>query len=102
MPDEPRPADPEVPATPRRAFLRLLALAPAAAGCATSSGAQAGAARPAAAAEEPEGDARQGGPDPAPPGAGDEDPLAPIRAYPLASDAEPAFVFRAVTARPGE
>jgi hypothetical protein len=80
---------PPAPATARREFLRLLALTPAAlaAGCAgakVSAPAKTGteASRPAAAAAP--------------------DPLAPIRSAPLPMDAEPAFVFRAAPARPGE
>jgi hypothetical protein len=76
---------------PRRAFLRVLALAPVAAGCATTRGAASGggpasAATSAAPAAAPVSD----------------DALGPIRAFPLATDAEPAFVFRAAVARPQE
>jgi hypothetical protein len=68
---------PRAGATPRRAFLKLAALAPAAAaGCVTLRPAQGPAAAPA----------------PAP---GPSDPLAALRAFPLAPGAEPAFVFRA-------
>ncbi|WP_041448076.1 hypothetical protein [Anaeromyxobacter sp. Fw109-5] len=86
--DDPRHA---LPATPRREFLRLMALAPAlAAGCA---GARASA--PAPTGSSPAG----------PPGAtsapGASDPLEPLRSFKLALDAEPAFVFRAHPARPG-
>ncbi len=82
-------------ATPRRDFLRTLALAPAAAavaaGCATSSGA-------ARSSED-----ASGGPDPRAGAADDQGDAAlrAIRALPLAADAEPAFVFRAAPARPG-
>ena len=79
-------------ATPRRDFLRVIALAPAlAAGCAATRGAA-----PGPSADPPRG-----------PGvlvaaASDErDPLAPLRGFPLSPDAEPAFVFRAAPARPG-
>lgn len=80
------------PATPRRDFLRVMALAPAlAAGCAASRAAAPGASvveaaesgRPASSAVDP------------------SDPLAPLRGFPLSLDAEPAFVFRAAPARPG-
>jgi hypothetical protein len=79
-------------ATPRRRFLRILALAPAAAACAGANGA---AKAPAVAA--PAGSPSQGaaGAAVAPP-----DPLAPIRAFPLPAGSEPAFVFRAAPARP--
>ncbi|WP_242343487.1 hypothetical protein [Anaeromyxobacter terrae] len=86
-------ARPPETATPRRDFLRVIALAPAlAAGCA---GARASA--PGPASKEP------AAPDapPAPVAAAGPDPLAPLRAFPLALDAEPAFVFRASPARPG-
>jgi hypothetical protein len=81
---------------PRRGVLRALALAPVAlAGCA------AGRAGPAPAAPGAPGDP---GPAPAaqaapalPAGA-----LAALRTFRLPADAEPAFVFRAVAARPGE
>lgn len=80
---------------PRRGVLRALALAPVAlAGCA------AGQANPAAA---PVGAAGDAGAAPAaqaaalPAGA-----LAVLRAFRLPADAEPAFVFRAAAARPGE
>jgi hypothetical protein len=111
MPDEPRnaPGPRGTPATPRRAFLRAVALAPVvvAAGCATSRAASPAAspkptAQPKPAAKPPASGTRQGGPDPARPGAGDADPLVPLRTYPLAADAEPAFVFRAAVAPPGE
>ncbi|ACG75242.1 hypothetical protein AnaeK_4037 [Anaeromyxobacter sp. K] len=85
------PSSPRRPqGTPRRDFLRVLALAPAAvaAGCATArSGGPASS--PAAAAA------------PAPAPAPDEATGA-IRAFPLRADAEPAFVFRAAPARPRE
>jgi hypothetical protein len=85
-------ARPIASATPRRDFLRIIALAPAlAAGCAATH-----AAAPAHPAESP---GRAGVSD-APP-AGEGDPLEPLRAFPLSRDAEPAFVFRAAPARPG-
>jgi hypothetical protein len=77
----------------RRGFLGALALAPAAiAGCVGGSAA---------------------GRSAAPGGAGTGDALAPaaarsaaatavVRSFPLAADVEPAFVFRATAARPGE
>jgi hypothetical protein len=88
MPDDPKPAPGPLP---RRAFLRALALAPVAAGCATTRGAAP--ATPGAAAAQPSGAA-------AAPAA--DDALGPIRAFPLATDAEPAFVFRAAVTRPQE
>lgn len=88
--DEPRRT---VSATPRRAFLRALVLAPAAAACASAGGAKrAGEAR--GAPEPPTQPARTSvAPGP--------DALAPVRDFPLPLDAEPAFVFRAAPARPG-
>jgi hypothetical protein len=89
MSDEPKPA---AGGTPRRAFLRALAIAPAiAAGCATTRATSpedpaAAPAAPAASAAAPPMD----------------DALAPLRAFALAADAEPAFVFRAAVARPQE
>jgi hypothetical protein len=85
MPDERRPAPPPS----RRAFLRALAVAPAvAAGCATSRAAS-GAAPPAAAAPASA----------APPSPSPEETLAPLRAFPLAMEDEPAVVFRAAVPR---
>lgn len=82
MSDDPKPAP---GGTPRRAFLRALAIAPAiAAGCATTR------------ATSPEDPAVA----PAAPVAGAA--LAPLRAFPLAAEVEPAFVFRAAVARPQE
>jgi hypothetical protein len=78
-------------ATPRRRFLRLLALAPAAAACAG-----AGAAGKAPAGAGPAAAASPGKEAAAPP----PDPLAPIREFPLPTGSEPAFVFRAALARP--
>ncbi len=77
----------------RRGFLGALALAPAAlAGCATASGGAKGrSATSAQAGLAGRGDA------PREPGA-----LGPVRSFPLPRDAEPAAVFRAVAARPGE
>ncbi len=84
-------------AVPRRGILRALALAPAAlAGCAAGLAERAppdggGGSDPAAAS---------GGAAALPPPA---DPaLAAVRGFRLAPDAEPAFVFRAATSRPGE
>lgn len=72
----------------RRAFLGTIALAPAAlAACAGASGRR-GAGASAATA-------------PAPPPA-PETGLAAVRSFPLPAGAEPALVFRAVAARPGE
>jgi hypothetical protein len=99
MADRPRDDALPLPGAPRRAFLKALALAPVAAGCASTP--RAAAPPPAPAASAAPGP-REGGPDPAPPGAGDEDPLAPVRSHPLPMDAEPAFVFRAAAGRPGE
>jgi len=79
MPNTPRPAPGR---TPRRDFLRLAALAPLAAGCATL---KVGPARQPAA-----------GPSPA---AGAADALEALRAFPLPAEAEPAAVFRAVVPR---
>ncbi|MGC3997093.1 MAG: hypothetical protein QM767_06055 [Anaeromyxobacter sp.] len=74
--------------TPRRSFLRTLALAPAAAaaaaGCATTSAAAPSAA-PAGAGQAP---------------AGGGDALEPLRAFPLELEAEPALIFRALPVRP--
>ncbi len=87
--DDPRHA---LPATPRREFLRLMALAPAlAAGCA---GARASA--PPLDVSNPAGPGAA-----APASDGPSDPLGPLRTFPLSLDAEPAFVFRAHPARPG-
>ena len=73
---------PPAPTASRRAFLLAAAVAPlAAAGCATS---RAGQAREA-----------QAGPAPGQPA----DPLAPLRAVPLAHSVEPALVFRALGGR---
>lgn len=85
-------ARPIASATPRRDFLRIIALAPAlAADCAATR-----AAAPAHSAEPPgRSDVS------AAPAADEGDPLEPLRAFPLAPDAEPAFVFRAAPARPG-
>jgi hypothetical protein len=88
MADTPRPSG-----TPRRTFLRALALAPAAAaaaGCATTS-------RGAPAAEK-----REAAPAPGSDAAAAAEALAAIRAVPLALDVEPAFVFRAHAARARE
>lgn len=72
--------------TPRRAFLRLAALAPLAAGCATL---------PAGPAAPPRG--RTDAP-PAPDLTGDAS-LEAVRAFPLPAEAEPAAVFRAAPGR---
>jgi hypothetical protein len=89
-------ADPRPPTgTPRRTVLRALALAPvaAAAGCATA------AAKPAA-----QGGAtvKEAAPAPGSEAAAAAEALAAVRAVPLALDVEPAFVFRALAARPRE
>jgi hypothetical protein len=83
-----------VAALPRRLVLKALAAAPAAlaAGCAAVSAEQA-----------PDG----GGPTGGGPGAvvrapAADEALAAIRGFPLAPDAEPAFVFRAGAVRPGD
>jgi hypothetical protein len=78
---------------PRRRFLEALALAPAAAAAGCAAG---GAGRPAA-----EGDPApaEGGGAPAP---RPVSAVGAIRAFPVAADAEPAFVFRAAAARPGD
>jgi hypothetical protein len=80
-------------ATPRRRFLRILALAPAAAACAGASHA----AKAPAAAPSPEGSQSPGVTGAA---LASTDPLAPIRGFPLPAGSEPAFVFRAAPARP--
>ena len=78
---------------PRRGILRALALAPAAlAGCAGPATERASASGDPAAAKS--------SPAPAPPPGGG--PVAAVRAFQLAADAEPAFSFRAATVRPGE
>lgn len=77
-------------AVPRRAILRSLALAPAAlAGCAGAGAA----AHPPGAAPDGGSSAAARSPDAA---------VAALRAVPLPPAAEPAFVFRAALARPGE
>jgi hypothetical protein len=78
---------------PRRRFLEALALAPAAAaaGCAASGAER----RPADGGAE----AAETGAGPAPRRAA---PVSAIRAFPVGADAEPAFVFRAAGARPGD
>jgi hypothetical protein len=76
-------SDPSAPRPSRRQFLRLAALAPlAAAGCASL----------------PVGPARQPSAGPST-GAAAADPLAALRAVPLAHAVEPAMVFRALGAR---
>lgn len=80
----PTPPPPGPGRTARRAFLRLAALAPLAAGCAAV---RVGPGRPAPAA----------GPSPAP---GAPDALEAVRAFPLAPEAEPASVFRASVPAP--
>ncbi len=81
-----------VEATPRRDFLRTLALAPVAvaAGCATSAGAG------------PRQEAPSAGSGSAAATAEEEKSLHALRAHPLPVDAEPALVFRAAPARPVE
>jgi hypothetical protein len=86
--DEPRRT---VSATPRRAFLRVLVLAPAAAACASAGGAKQSSSPPPAGEQAPARTSVAPGPD----------ALAPVRDFPLPPDAEPAFVFRAAPARPG-
>jgi hypothetical protein len=79
-------------AVPRRAVLKALALAPAAvAGCAA-----AGAERPAADVD--------GTPLPPSRPGGDRErrSLAAVRAFKVPAEADPAFVFRAAAARPGD
>jgi hypothetical protein len=94
MPDD---SPPSPHATRRREFLRLLALAPvAAAGCATTGGARSPASAQGAGPSAPGPGA------PAEAAATEPDPLAPVRDFPLPMGSEPAFVFRAVLARPGE
>ncbi|WP_242361169.1 MULTISPECIES: hypothetical protein [Anaeromyxobacter] len=89
-------SQPAVTATPRRDFLRIMALAPAlAAGCAGVHAAAPGAPSQGA---DPSGAPPAPAPARAAPG---PDVIAPLRAFPLALDAEPAFVFRAAPARPG-
>jgi hypothetical protein len=77
------------PATPRRAFLRVLALAPAAAatGCATTAPTRAATPAPPPSATPAEAQAAEA--------------LAALRSFALSSDAEPVLVFRAATVRPG-
>jgi hypothetical protein len=86
---------PPRPGLPRRDVLRALALAPAAlAGCAATR----------AAIVAPAGEAAAAPPQPQPAHAPSPRPgaVAAVRGYHLAADAEPAFVFRAAAARPGE
>jgi hypothetical protein len=75
---------------PRRRFLAALALAPAA-GCAAGGAER----RPDGAGRD---GAQAGGAEAAPAAA----TVAAVRAWPVAPDAEPAFVFRAAAARPGD
>jgi hypothetical protein len=87
----PRAGPPRV--TPRRAFLRLVAVAPLATACATGARRRPGAPAPAAGAAQ-----APAAPPPAPPA--ESAPFAPvpldaIRGFPLPRDAEPAFTFRA-------
>ncbi len=72
------PPPPRPGTTPRRAFLRLAALAPLAAGCATLPG-------PAA----PPGPAAA-----PPPELADDAAVEAVRAFPLPAEVEPAAVFR--------
>lgn len=80
-------------ATRRRDFLRTLVLAPAAATVAAGCATPGGAARPAEASGDPAAARADADADAS---------LRAIRAHPLAMDAEPAFLFRAAPARPGE
>lgn len=74
----------------RRGFLGALALVPAAlAGCASGSRASRGG-EGAPSLRRPPPDERR------------DARLAAVRSHPLAADAEPALVFRAAAARPGE
>lgn len=74
----------------RRSFLGTLALAPAVvAGCAGAAASGGGSA--------PEGPGAEGAPAGAAAAA-----LAAVRGFPLPPGVEPAFVFRAAAARPGE
>jgi hypothetical protein len=75
-------SDPSSPTASRRRFLRLAALAPLAAGCATVG---------VGPAREP-----TAGPSTA---AAALEPLEALRAVPLATSAEPAMIFRAVGGR---
>jgi hypothetical protein len=69
------------PRLSRRSLLRLAALAPLGAGCATVGAGPSAGPAPAAVVAKP----------PAP------DPLAALRTFPLAEDAEPALTFRALS-----
>jgi hypothetical protein len=96
--DRPRPGAPLA----RRRFLGALALAPAAlAGCAASGAAGS---RPPAAAGAPAAGPSAAGPSASGPPrvAAPDATIAAVREHPLSPDAEPAFVFRAGAARPGE
>ncbi len=73
----PTPPDAPPGGTPRRAFLRLAALTPLAAACATLPATPPAAALPPAAPPAP------------------DDALTALRAFPLPDDAEPAALFRA-------
>ncbi len=78
---------------PRRGMLKALALAPAAvAGCAA----------PRAERTAPGADARAGAGAGASGAAPSGAALAEVRAFRVPADVEPAFVFRAAAARPGE
>ena len=81
-------------ATPRRDFLRTLALAPAAAALAAG-----GAAASGAGARQTAPSTGAGSP---PAAAAEEKSLQALRAHPLPMDAEPALIFRAAPARPVE
>lgn len=84
-------------ATPRRDFLRTLALAPAAVavGCATSTGAAGSRDSREEAPSASSGSAAGAGSD-------EDKSLRALRAHALPMDAEPALVFRAAPARPVE
>lgn len=92
------PVDPSRPGArlARRRFLGALALAPAAlAGCASA----AASGPPAPAGSSAAGAAAAG---PPPRGPAPDAAIGAVREQPLSPDAEPAFVFRAGAARPGE
>ena len=89
------PSPPPVgPRSPRRSFLRLAALAPLAAGCASLRGPAAAPAAPAAPAPGP-------APAAAPAPGSAEEGLAALRARRVAPETEPAFVFRPLGVRGG-
>jgi hypothetical protein len=82
---------------PRRGVLRALALAPAAlAGCAAGRGERS------AGTSAPSEDGGEAAPTQAAPRGAGAAAVEAVRAFRLAPDAEPADVFRAAAARPGE